>query len=281
MYTGTSALARAFGSITPRRARAGLIFCAGLLCQQAPAQEPSAFCTDRPGLGTPTCTIDRGRVALELGVLDYALDRRAGVTEHTLSTGDILVRYGLTDRSEVQLGWAAFNHVRTRAAGVIKRTTGTGDLSVAFRRTLLSGDEGGLSAAAMPYATLPTGSNGMGAGDWGAGLLLPVGAELPAGFGLGLTGSIEAAVDADRDGRHLAYGAVIGLELPSAGPIGATIEFAARRDRDPEGARTEWLAGLSASWSATPDLQVDIGADAGLDPDTPDIVLHLGFAHRF
>jgi hypothetical protein len=256
-----------------------LAFCAPAW---AAAQETRPFCTDRPGLGTPACTIEPGRLAIELGVIDWERDSSGDARTDVVSGGDLLLRYGLTERLEAQLGWTALTRVRTRLGERVERRTGTGDLFLALRRNLKNPDGSGLSAALMPFATLPTGSNGMGAGDWSAGLLVPVSAELPAGFGIALTGSIEAAVDEDRDGRHLAYGSVIGVDLPTGSDaIGATVEIAARRDRDPEGTRTEWLAGLSGAWSPSADLQFDIGADLGLDRDTPDLILHLGLARRF
>jgi hypothetical protein len=241
----------------------------------AAAEEPLDFCTDRPGLGTPACTIGKGRLAVELGILDFERDSASGRRSETLSAGDLLVRLGLSDRLEAQIGWTAFS--RTRANGG-ERGSGVGDVFLAVRQQVRDED---LAVAAMPFVTLPAGSNGFGAGDWGAGLLLPVSTDLPAGFGLGMTVSVEAAVDEDRDGRHLAYGAVLGLDLPTPDRFGATVELAFRRDRDPTGASTAWLGALSGAWSPTDDLQFDVGADLGLDRDTPDVALHLGFARRF
>ena len=74
---------------------------------------------------------------------------------------------------------------------------------------------------------------------------------------------------------------MLGLDVPLTGRMGATVELSARRDRDPAGATTEWLAGLSADWMAGDDLQLDIGANAGLDRDAPDLELYVGLARRF
>jgi hypothetical protein len=246
-----------------------------LLALSSPAWAQEDFCTDRPGLGTPACTIGARRLAVEVGVIDFEQDRSSGQRSRTVSAGDVLLRYGLSDRSEIQAGWTPYTATAEQGR---ERRSGVGDVTLAFRRTLSSGE---VALAAMPFVTVPTGSNGFGAGDWAAGLIVPASADLPAGFGLAVTGSVEAAVDADRAGRHLAYGAVVGLDLPAPAGFGATVELAARRDRDPLGATTSWLAGLSGTWAPSERLQLDLGAEVGLDRDTPDVALHLGFARRF
>ena len=106
------------------------------LADPAAAQEPREFCPDRPGLGTPACTIGSGRVAIELGLLSWTLDRQGADRADEFSLGDLLVRYGVTDSLEVQVGWAAFGRLRERTGGTVDRTSGTGDLLVALRRNL-------------------------------------------------------------------------------------------------------------------------------------------------
>ncbi|HMG45935.1 MAG TPA: transporter [Allosphingosinicella sp.] len=247
----------------------------------ARAEAPRDFCPDRPGLGTPACTIDQGHVAVELGLVDWTLDRQPGAREDDVAAGDLLVRYGLTDSLEMQIGWTAYTHVRARSGTVVDRAGGTGDLFVALRRNLRNPDGSGFAVAVMPYATLPVGSEGIGAGDWGAGVLVPMSYELPHGFALGLTAEADAAVDEDGHGRHLAYSAILGLDLPISDAVGATVELSAGRDEDPSGHATQLLAGLSAGWTPNRDLQLDVGANLGLNRDAPDVELYFGVARRF
>lgn len=198
-----------------------------------------------------------------------------------LVAGDLLVRYGITDTAEAQIGWTAFGRVRTRSAGMVDGSSGTGDITVALRRNLRNPDGSGFSAAVMPYVTLPTGGSEIGAGDWAVGLLVPVNGELPTGLGLAFTGSIEAAADVDGEGRHLAYGAVIGFDVPAGEEVGVTLELAATRDRDPSGATTSLLAAVSGAWSPRDALQFDAGVNIGLNRETPDLQVSVGVARRF
>lgn len=242
---------------------------------------PRDFCPDRPGLGTPACTMDKGRVALELGIAGWEHDRGGGSRADTVTAGEGLVRIGLADRLEAQIGWTAYGHARVRApSGAVSRTGGTGDVIVALRRNLRNPDGSGTAIAFMPYATLPVGSAPLGAGDWGAGLRVPMSVELPEGFSFALTPQIDAAVDGDGRGRHLAFGGVAGLGL-GVGDVSGGVEFSLMRDDDPAGRATLALAGLSLAWQAGDDLQFDAGVNLGLDGDSPDAAFYLGIARRF
>jgi hypothetical protein len=253
-----------------------------LLPAPAAAEQLRDFCPDRPGLGTPPCTIDKGHGDVEVGLADWTLDKQPGQRTDTWIFGDTLVRYGLTDKLEVQLGWTAFGTVRERISGAPNsRSSGTGDVRIALRRNLINPDGSGFSAALMPYATLPTGGRTIGAGTWSAGMLLPVSYALPHGLQLSFTGRLEAAADEDRRGRHLAYGGVAGLDIPLAEPLTATVELSAQRDEESGGHSTEMLGSLSFAYLARPDLQLDVGANAGLSHDAPDVELYVGIARRF
>ena len=72
----------------------------------------------------------------------------------------------------------------------------------------------------------------------------------------------------------------VGREA-SVNALGATIELSAGRDEDPSGHSTEMLAGLSAGWMPNDDLQLDVGANVGLNEEAADVQLYVGIAKRF
>lgn len=258
-------------------------FCLVAVTRLADAQEARPLCADRPGLGTPACTVDPGRTVIELGGIDWTLDQDATQRSDTLVAGDLLIRRGLTHNLEVQAGWTAFGTARTRdkVTGVVTRSSGIGDVTLAARYNLSNPDGSGFSAAIMPYATLPTGGDAIGAGDWGAGLILPISYSLNDTIGIALTPAIDAAVDGDRNGRHLAYGSVIGISAALSDSMSGALEVQMTRDEDPTGHTTEALASLSFAWVSNDRLQLDSGVVAGLNADSPDLQLYLGITRRF
>jgi hypothetical protein len=258
-----------------------ILFFGGITTAQA--QDLRPFCADRPGLDTPACTVDAGHLVVEAGLADWSLDRDTVQRTDSWTLGDLLLRYGVADHAEVQLGWTALGAVRThdRLAGTIDHASGTGDVSVAIRRNLAHPDGSGFAVALMPYATLPIGGATIGAGDWGAGLIVPLSYSLSDSIGVSLTPEVDAAVDGDRHGRHLAYGSAVGLSAALAKSLTGTLEFQGIRDQDPGGHATQALASVSLAWQPRDNLQLDTGVVAGLNAASPDLELYLGIARRF
>lgn len=238
------------------------------------------FCADRPGLGTPACTIDPGHAMVEVGLGDWALNRQPDARTDTIVAGDLLLRYGVDATTEVQLGWTAYGHVRVRdrTTGEISKTARTGDVLFSVRKSL-SGPDGKI--AIQPFVTVPVGRSPVGAGDWGAGVLLPFGFDLGKGVQIDFTPEVDIAVDEDGSGRHLAYGNVIGLSEPLTKTLNLTQEISATRDNDPSGHATTTLASVSLAYQPGKNSQFDIGAIAGLNRNSPDVEVYFGVARRF
>jgi hypothetical protein len=248
----------------------------------APEEKQRDFCPDRPGLGTPPCTFDPGHGDIEVGLVDWTLDRQSGSRTDTFVLGDTLVRYGLTSNMELQLAWTTLGTQRQRDPfGHVDRSTGTGDVLIALRRNLLHPDGSDLSIAAMPYVGLPTGGQTIGAGTWRAGMLLPVTYQLPSKVQFDFTGRIEAEPNQSRHGRHLAYGGIVGVDLPVTKTLTGTFEMSVQRSLDPAGHSTPVVGAFSLAWLASPSLQLDVGANKGVSGGAPDWELYAGIAGRF
>lgn len=244
---------------------------------QAQGQEVEALCADRPGLASTPCTVEPGRVHVELA-FDWSFQDDGAERVDTLLAGDTLVRVGLDERTEVQVGWTPYGHVRTRTPAGVDRTGGVGDISLGVRHRVV--ERGGFSAGLQPAVSLPVGGSAIGAGDWGAELQVPIGYEVGR-TEFALTPSIAAAVDADGDGRHLAYGLVAGVSSFMTDRLTAVLDLALVRDDDPLGPLTEALAGVALAWQLNPDLQLDAGAVFGLNAASPDLEIYVGAAKRF
>ena len=252
-----------------------------LIAAAAPAQaELRDFCASRPGLGTPACTVDPGHVVTEAALVDWTLDNSSDTRTDTMLVGDFTVRVGLDDKTEVQVGWTPYGHVRARdkATGLVARSSGTGDVTLGIRRSL-SGPNG--LVAIQPLVTVPVGGASIGAGDWGAGVILPIGFDLGHDVQLSLTPEVDAAVNSSGSGRHLAYSGVVGLSVPLAKRLTWEMEFQSIRDEDPSGKTTKLLASTSLAWLLGTNTQLDVGSVAGVNSDSPDVEFYCGIARRF
>ena len=247
------------------------------------AQDEPRFCPNRPSLGSSGCTTEPGHVQIEASAFDWQRSDDDADREDQIVAGDVLVRVGLGASTEAQVGWTAYGQVRTRdkLTGGVSTDRGTGDVLIALRQNLQNPDGKGFSFAVQPYVTLPVGRSPIGAGDWGAGVLLPVTYDLSDKLNAQFTGELDAAVDQDGDGRHDAYSGIAGLSYAVTDDVTLVGEFSLSRDDDPVDAHTEALAAASIAWQPGKRYQLDLLAVAGLNHDAPDFRLVTGGAIVF
>lgn len=262
---------------------AAVLLCATLTVTPAlAADDDPRFCPNRPSLGASACTTERGQVQVEASGLDWEGERKSGEQRDTFLIGDTVARFGAADQTEVQLAWTSYGVERTRdITGLVSRERGVGDVTIALRQNLRAPDGKGLSYGVQPFIILPVGREQIGAGDWGAGILLPVTYDLSDDLNLQFTGEFDAAVDEDGDGRHRAYSGIFGLSRKFGEQLTANGELMLEQDDDPAGHETRAFAAVSMAWHPQKTWQLDVLGVAGLNRITPDVRLVVGGAILF
>ena len=263
-------------------ALAATMMAATFLAGTAQAEDRD-YCPQRPGLGTPACTITPGRVSVETAITDWTLDNQSDQRTDLVEVGDTIVRVGVTNTIEAQIGWTPFGHARTRdkGTGETERVNGVGDMQLGAKVNFRNPDGKGLSVAAAPFVTVPTGRRDVGAGDWGAGLVVPVTYDLTDTINLESSSEIDAAVNDSGSGRHFAALEVVGVQVAVTKSLNALVEAAVRRDDDPSGKTTQVFTTSGLGWMVGKDLQVDVGAITGLNHAASRIELFWGVSRRF
>ena len=191
-----------------------------------------SFCADRPGRGTPACTLGAGQAMVEMTAISFDRSYDPIAVTDTLALGDTLLRFGIDDGTEIQLGLTAFVDAtsRDRLTRAPDRARSVGDGYAAIRRGI------GPHAAVEVFFTLPRGKGAAGAGDWGAGVLLPIDIPAPADFTISLIPEVSAVPNASGTGRHLAFGGVAGLSHALSDSLAGGLELGLVHDDDPAGA---------------------------------------------
>lgn len=247
------------------------------------AQDEPRFCPNSPSLESSACTTEPGRVHVEATLGDWQLERNANQRIDTVLAGDVLVRAGVGPSTEVQLEWTPYGHVRTRdrATGLVEKQARVGDVTLGVRQNLRNPDGKGLSFGIQPSVTLPVGRSPVGAGDWAAGVVLPVTYDLTDTINIGTTGELDAAVDEDGHGRHFQGSMVAAVAIEISDAFSTTIEAQVMRDDDPSGATTQAVAGLGCLWTVAPRRAFFAEAVGGLNHAAPDVRLYAGIAALF
>ena len=238
--------------------------------QSAKAQETRDFCPDRPGLGRPPARSGAAASRWSSACIDWT-QRPRGNAEETDEIADgrpaAALRAHRQPRGPARLdrlhpqprlrpGTLVDDGRRRRRSCCVRCAPEPAQT----RRARAS------RSRSCPMSALPTGSDGIGGGDWGGG---PDRADEPGAARRLLAPAsppmADAAVDADGDGRHFAYRGVIGLGIPISNALGATAELSRRPGRGsrpatparcsraspPAGHRTTISSSTSAPMSAS------------------------------
>ncbi|MEH3099059.1 transporter [Sphingomonas adhaesiva] len=240
------------------------------------------YCAARPGMGTTPCTIAPGRLSVEIAGVDWERDRSAGQRTDSLLFGDAALRLGVTDTVEVLAQATPFGVLHTRDADGNRSTgRGSGDVTLGTKVNLKNPDGSGFSLSVLAFGTLPVGSKTFGAGDWAAGLLVPMSLSATDTISLQLTPEFDLAADSDGVGRHPAYNLIAGAGFSVADGVSITHELAVGRDMDPDGESTQAFYSTSLAWMPRDDLQLDAGTVIGLNDAAPDVRFYVGIARLF
>jgi hypothetical protein len=256
------------------RAGAALLF--GLVgASQAAADEP--ICADRPGKGTGTCTVPAGHWQVETGLADWTLQKGGGERDTLVVLGETTVKFGLTERSDIAVDVTPWQ----RAKSGVDRASGFGDVTISYKHRLTAPDAA-VEVAVLPFVKAPTAKHSLGNGKWEGGLLIPIGYAIPGSpLGLGLTPEIDWVADADGRGHHAAMAQVAGLGWQASERLNLSAEIWGQWDWDPAGTTRQASVDGAAAYLVGDSVQLDAGANVGLNRVTPDVEIYGGVSKRF
>jgi len=258
---------------------AAVLLSVGTAAVAADQQPP--ICADRPGKATGTCVVAAGHWQIETGVADWTEQDGGGERDTSLAIGETTVKYGFTDRSNIEVDIAPWQRATSRVGGTHQSDSGFGDINVLLKQLLTSPDAQ-LQVAALPLVKIPTASHSLGNGKWEGGLLIPIGYLVPkTKLGIGLTPEVDWVADADGAGHHAAMAQVVSLGWAASDKLSLSAELWGAWDWDPDGTTRQASADGSVAYLLSNDVQLDAGANLGLNRVTPDVELYGGVSVRF
>ncbi|HEX5182114.1 MAG TPA: transporter [Allosphingosinicella sp.] len=244
-----------------------------------PPPDDQPICTDRPGKGNGACTVPAGAVQLETDIFNWTRDSGGGTRTDTILYTNPVLKFGLSDSADLQLNIAPYEEVRTKTGNVTDRIGGVGDLFVRYKQRL-TGASANIQIAIIPFIKLPTARRGLGNGAVEGGLALPVNINLPQGFTLNFSPEADLILDADGSGRHISLQNIVNVGK-QVGKVNVAVEIWGGQDFDPAGTVQQVSADVMVTWLARKTLQFDVGANFGLNRNTPDLQLYAGVSTRF
>jgi hypothetical protein len=245
------------------------------------AADEQPICPDRPSKSTGPCTVPEGKWQIETGLIDWSRDKSGGVMTDTAQWGASAIKYGISGKTDVELWFTPLETLHIHGGGISERHSSFGDMLVRMKYELTP-DGAPVQVAIDPFVKIPTADHRLGNGKVEGGLLVPV--QVPiAGtpFTLALDPEADLLADQDGHGRHLATQQVVNLGFQANEKLSFSAELWAMWDWDPSGTGRQISADGSVAYLVTRDLQLDAGANFGLNRQTPDVELYTGVSVRF
>jgi hypothetical protein len=252
-----------------------------LLPSVARAADEQPICADRPGKANPTCTVPVGKVQIESGFFDWTHDNSGGVRTDELVIGSTALKYGVTDRLNLELDVTPYDRVRTEAGGLTDTVSGFGDMYLAAKYRLTD-DKAPVQLAAHPFVKIPTASHDLGNGKVEGGVAFLIDGSIPSSP-LSFTLGPEVDINADSDGHgyHLGMVQVVSLSAAVLPRLTVAGELWGNWDFDPAGTVRQYSADANVAYLVSNNVQLDAGANFGLNRNTPDLEVYSGIAFRF
>ena len=244
----------------------------------AAAETP--ICTDRPTKASVACTVPTGAVQIESDAINWTRFSSGGIDTETILYTNPTIKYGLGVRTDIEANIAPYESVHTHGQGVDDTLHGVGDLYLRLKQRLTASDAK-TQIAFIPYVKAPTARSGIGNRMWEGGAVVPVIFSLPSGFALNFSPEIDVLADGDGSGHHVNLTSLANLShaVGKKGTIYA--EFWNSQNFDPARTIHQYSADVAYAYLLSPRLQLDLGANFGLNRFTPDSQVYLGISTRF
>lgn len=259
-----------------------LIIAAALLLWNAPAfADEAPICADRPSKSTGPCTVPQGKWQIETGLVDWSRDKSGGVVTDNITWANTAIKYGLSGRADVELWVTPLLTQHVHGPTGRAHDSSFGDTVVRVKYALTH-DDAPVQVTLDPFVKIPTANHRLGNGRVEGGLLAPIQVPLGKGpFTLSLDPELDLLADSDGSGRHLATQQVANLGIAATHKLNFSTEIWAMWDWDPAGTGRMASWDAAASYLVTNDVQLDAGANFGLNRQTPGVELYAGVSVRF
>jgi hypothetical protein len=240
--------------------------------------------TDRPDLTESPFTVERGRLQVELELINGSIDRdRSGggdIRTVSRGLGFVNVKVGLLDNVDIQFVFEPYVHSRSesRASGTAVTASGFGDVQTRLKINFWGNDDGRTALGIMPFVKWPLSPSRLRSGKTEGGVIVPFSLELDGGWNLGAMTEFDI-VHAVEGYRVESFNTVtVGRGISRR--LGAYVELAVLNLREP-GTLWEGQLGAGVTFRLSGDAQLDAGCNVGLTSSAPDLNSFLGLSWRY
>lgn len=238
------------------------------------AADDPAICPDRPSRSTGPCTVPAGKWQVETGLVDWTHDRSDGVSTDFSQWAGSGIKYGVSSNADIEL-WVT--PLETLSSGH-DRQSSFGDTLLRVKYELTP-DDAAVQVALDPFVKLPTANHRLGNGKVEGGLLVPIAVPLgKSPVTLSLGPEVDVLAGSDGHSYGLATQQVVNVGYAVDDKLSVSGEVWGMWQR---GTAAQRSADASVAYLLNKRLQIDAGANVGLNRATPDVELYTGVSTEF
>ncbi len=247
-----------------------VVGCLLLACLSPPVVAEEPLVSNRPGFSNTWEIVQSGRVELNAGVGYVRVDE-----EEALALGQVLVRFGLSERLEFRAGLNSYVDVDGPGGAI----SGFEDPTLGIKVRVLEGDDGTRPQAAfILQSTVPIGGDEIGVPEpQPAGIVVlswNLGPRLHLDTNHGVS-YLDDGVD-----RWTEFLTSYGLAVTVAGDLGLYFEYAGFFPLESGRDEAHFLF-AALTYLTSNRMQVDLGVGRGLNREDPDHFVSAGVAYRW
>ena len=194
-----------------------------------------------------------------------------------------MLKLGVTKNVDLELQFTGYNWFsvtpRDNPANLASGR-GAGDLLLRAKVNLFGNGGGGPALGLIPYVKLPTAAGSIGNGHTEGGLIASLALPLPGNFVLTLAPELDVLTNLTDPGHHLNATGIIDLGYSPIKAVTLFAELYAARGAD-QHIPPVYTFDTAIAWMLTNALQLDLGANIGLNRNAPNLQLYTGIAQRF
>jgi hypothetical protein len=242
-----------------------------------PGDQMQSICTDRPTKSNLPCTVDAGHFQYEADIFNWTRSTVGGSVTSTYLFTNPTAKLGLTDKIDVELNMVPYEEITTHNSEV----TGVGDLFARMKYNLFGNGGGDVAATLLPYVKVPTAKAGIGNRSFEGGLISPVSFALPMDFSLLFDPELDVLRNSTSSGYHAQFQGLANVSRTVIENVTGYVELWSSYNNDPKSATTQVSLDVAVSWLIKSDLQLDVGANFGLNKFTARTQAYFGISQRF
>jgi hypothetical protein len=252
------------------------------LLNPVPADQMRSFNTDRPTKANVPYTVDAGHFQYESDLVNFTHQVIGSVHTNTIMAPNPTFKVGVTNNAdlEVNVPFAGI-HTFGSSTGPSSTVWGIGDTFVRAKVNLWGNDGGSTAAALIPFVKAPSAPIGIGNGAVEEGLIAPFALSLPSDFTLLLVPEIDALKNGVDNNRHGNFIFDVNLSREVIKNVTAYVELWSDYNEDPVVKTTQVSFDVALAWVVIPNVQLDVGANFGLNSVTPAVQVYTGLSQRF